>query len=157
MPPIYTTERFRIPEFFRIMCLVLSVVMLIMAGFTFSMIHISPVLIFIAITFIFLAWSMFTYARLELILTDTSIIFKRGWQPHDIDWQTITKVDMAEVGKYDDPQTTIYYLDRKLKIAHSMFLRRQYKEILLLLEMKLPPELFTVKYQQVREKLAKKW
>lgn len=157
MPPIYTTERFRIPDFFRMMCFVLSVVMLIMAGFTISMLHVSPVLIFIGLIFLFLAWSMFTYARQELILSDTSIIFKQAWKPHDIDWQTITKVDMAEVGKYDDPQTTIYYLDRKLKIAHSMFLRRQYKEILLLLEMKLPPELFTAKYQQLREKLAKKW
>ena len=157
MPPIYTTERFRIPEFFRITCFVLSVLMLVMAGFTISMLHVSPVLIFIGLVFLLLAWSMFTYARQELTLTDTSIIFKGGWKPHDIDWKTITKVDMAEVGKYDDPQTTIYYQDRKLKIAHSMFLKRQYKEILLLLETKLPPELFTAKYQQLREKLAKKW
>ncbi|HEY9259270.1 hypothetical protein [Chitinophaga sp.] len=156
MAPIYTTERFRIPDFFRIMCWVMSVIMLIMAGFTFSQINISPVLLFVGVAFLFLAWSMFAYARLELIMTDTSIVFKRGWNPHDIDWKTITKVDMAEVGKYDDPQTTIYYLDRKLKIAHSMFLRRQYKEILSLLEMKLPPELFTAQYQQLREKLAKR-
>lgn len=155
--PIYTQERFRIPEFVRIMCFVLSVVMLIMAGFTMSVIHVSPVLIFVVLIFLFLAWSMFAYARQELMLTDTSIVFKRGWSRHDIDWKTITQVDMKTAGKYDDPQTMIYYQDRKLQIAHSVFLKRQYKEILLLLEMKLPPELFTAKYQELREKLAKKW
>lgn len=156
MQPIYTTEIFSVPKFFKTMCRVLSVVMLGMAGLTLTQLNVSPVLIFIALVFLFLAWSMFTYSRQHLIVSDTSLMFKGGLKPHDIDWKTIYKIDMQEVGQYDDPQTIVYYNDRKLKIAHSFYLKRQYKEILQLLEMKLVPELFTPKYYQLREKLMKK-
>lgn len=63
---------------------------------------------------------------------------------------------MREVEKYDDPQTTIYYNDRELKIAHSFYLKRQYKQILQLLEMKLAPEMFTPEYYRLTEKIMKK-
>lgn len=155
MQMIYTTETFRIPDFFRIMCFVLSAVMPVMAGFIISQINTSPIFIFIIFILLLLAWSMFTYARLQLIISDVALQFKCGLRPHDVDWKTITKVDMAEVGRYSDPQTTIYYQDRKLTIARSVFLRRQYQEILLLLEMKLPPEIFTDRYRQLRNKQQK--
>jgi hypothetical protein len=157
MPNIYTTETFRVPKFFRIMCQVLAVVMLVMAGYAIAWVSELPVLLIFSLVFLLLAWSMYAYSRQTLTLSDTAIVFKGGWKLHDIDWHTITKIDMAEVGKYDDPQITLYYPDRKLTIAHSLFLKRQFKEIVLLLEMKLPAELFTAKYQQLRAKLSTKW
>ena len=155
MTLIYTTEIFFLPKFIKIACRVMSVIMLGMAGVTFTQLSVSPVLIFIAFTFLFLAWSMFAYSRLHLIISDNALVFKGGLKPHDIDWKTIYKVDMQEAGKYDDLQTVVHYNDRKLKIAHSFYLKRQYKQILQLLEMKIAPELFTPKYYQLKEKRLK--
>ena len=156
MPPVYTTETFTAPPFLKIMCYVLSVMMLGMAGFSITQLNVSPAFIFLTFVFLFLAWSMFAYSRLHLIVSDTSLVFKGGLKPHDIDWTSIYEVDMREVGKYDDPQTTVYYNDRELKIAHSFYLKRQYKQILQLLEMKLAPEMFTPEYYRLREKIMKK-
>lgn len=153
---IYTTATFRVPEFFRIICYVTSVLMLVIAGYAISMINTSPMFIFLTFILLILAWSMFAYTRLHLIISDTALVFKGGWKPHEVDWKTITKIDMAEVGRRQDPQTTIYYANRRLIISRSLFLARQYKEILLLLEMKLPPEVFTPQYQQLSTRLAKK-
>lgn len=156
MQMIYTRETFRVPEFFRIMCYAMSVLMLVMAGYVIYLINTSPIFIFLTFVFLLLAWSMFAYTRLQLVISDAALVFKGGWKPHEVDWKTITKVDMAEVGRRQDSQTTIYYADRQLVISRSVFLTRQYNGILLLLEMKLPPEVFTVQYQQLRTKLAKR-
>lgn len=155
MRMIYTTETFRVPQFFRIMCYVMSVLMLVLAGFSISQINTSPMFIFLTFIFLFLAWSMFAYTRLQLIISDAALVLKGGWKPHEVDWQTITKTDMSEVGRRQDLQITVYYASRRLVIARSVFLPRQYHEILLLLEMKLPPEIFTARYQQLRTKPAK--
>lgn len=148
-------REFRIPAFFRITCLVMSVVMLAMTGYAISQINESPLLIFITFACLLLAWSMFAYTRLKLTFSEASLDFTGGWLPHHVPWSKIYKVEMAEVGKFAEPQITLFYGDKKLTITRSMFRKRQYKEILLLLEQRLPPGLFTAQYQQLRQKVIR--
>ncbi|TWF41399.1 hypothetical protein FHW36_103203 [Chitinophaga polysaccharea] len=148
-------REFRIPAFFRITCLVMSVVMLAMTGYAISQINESPLFIFITFACLLLAWSMFAYTRLKLTFSETSLDFTGGWFPHHAPWNEIHKIEMTEVGKFMEPQVTLFYGDKKLTITRSMFLKRQYKEILLLLEQRLSPHLFTAQYQQIRRKVMR--
>lgn len=146
---------FRIPAFFRITCLVMSVVMLAMTGYAISQINESPLFIFITFAGLLLAWSMFAYTRLKLTFSEQSLNFTGGWLPHHAPWDDIYKVEMAEAGKFMEPQVTLFYGNKKLTITRSMFLKRPYKEILLLLEKRLSPDLFTAQYRQVRQKVIR--
>ncbi|NLR58620.1 hypothetical protein HGH93_10940 [Chitinophaga polysaccharea] len=146
-------REFRIPTFFRITCLVMSVVMLAMTGYAISQINESPLFIFITFASLLLAWSMFAYTRLKLTFSEQSLNFTGGWLAHHAPWGDIYKVEMMEAGKFMEPQVTLFYGDKKLTITRSMFLKRPYKEILLLLEKRLSPDLFTAQYRQIRQKV----
>lgn len=153
MQELKTTETFTIPAFARVLFRVLSVVMIFMGIAMIWMNKDANGIIFLCPVFLFLAWSMFAYTRQQLTISEEGIRFVGGWRPHNFTWADITQVDMALMGKYDDPQVRLYYANRELEIKRSVFLKKKFMHILSLLEIKIPAALFTPKYQEIKNKL----
>ncbi|HVI47157.1 MAG TPA: hypothetical protein VM802_19930 [Chitinophaga sp.] len=125
--------------------------MIILLAFTVKE---NPQTLWILPVLLLLSWSMYAYSKLQLLISKDAIIFRGGLNPHHIQWQDITKIDMYGAGKYDTPIINIYYKNRKLEIARSTYLHNQFNKIIGLLEMKVSDDLFTARYIMTRKKLS---
>ncbi|WP_212003337.1 hypothetical protein [Chitinophaga sp. HK235] len=146
-------ETFTIPRGFKTGCYILSALMLGMAVTLIFLEKEAQGFIFFSLPFFFLSWSMYAYTRLKLVLDGQTIVFTGGYKPHRLSWGDITRIDMAKVGKYSDPQVTIYYHDRKLQLARSFYRKKSFLEILQRLEKYAPAAAFTAQYRQLSQSL----
>ncbi|RBL91677.1 hypothetical protein [Chitinophaga flava] len=146
-------ESFTIPRGFKAGCYILSALMLGIAVTSIFLEKESQGFIFFSLPFFFLSWSMYAYTRLQLVLDNQMVVFTGGFKPHRFSWGDITRIDMAKVGKYSDPQVTIYYSDRKLQLARSFYRKKPFLEILHQLEKYAPAAVFTAQYRQLSQTL----
>ncbi|MGK6341152.1 hypothetical protein ACMGDK_02870 [Chryseobacterium sp. DT-3] len=56
---------------------------------------------------------------------------------------------MVRLGKYKTLKAIIHYSGRKLELDNGFYLKVKFNRILLLLETKITPELFTEQYQDI--------
>ncbi|NML38189.1 hypothetical protein HHL17_13370 [Chitinophaga sp. G-6-1-13] len=149
-------ETFTIPDWFRGFCYVGAVFMLCMGVFIiyveFTQIK-GQNIIFVSFAFFFLAWSMYTYTRLKLVLSPQEVAFTGGLRPHHFHWADITSIDMARVGRYSEVQLTIRYGDRKLKLDRPFFRKGPFLEILDRIERYSPAGVFTAGYRQIKAEI----
>ena len=150
-------ETFTLPRWFRIFCYVCAIVMLCtgaeMVYLEFTEIK-GQNIIFMGLAFFFLAWSMYAYTRLKLVLGPKTVRFTGGWRPHHFSWTDITSIDMAHVGRYSEPQLTICYGDRKLRLGRSFFRKKPFLEILDRMDRYAPAGVFTAGYRQIKAELS---
>jgi hypothetical protein len=150
MQKILQGESFSAPQRLKIISYILSPALILM-GIALLMMKDAVGEVTLLVPLIFLiAVSMFFYARLKLIISDKGICFTGGLKRHTISWNDITKVDMVRLGKYKTPKAVIHYSGRKLELHKGFYLKIKFNRILLLLEIKIPPELFTERYQEIR-------
>jgi len=153
MQKIITEEIFSAPQWLKIMYYFSSLILLIMGiGLLINLDVIQGVVLLIPLIFL-LAISMLIYTRLKLVVSNVGIRFSGGLKPHSFSWANITKVDMDRTGKYRTPKATIFYSNRTLVLDRSFYHKNNFKRILLLLEMKIEPGLFTEKYQDIRRQI----
>lgn len=152
MQQILTEEYFSAPFWQIVVYRILSAI-LFMLGVNLLMTKDAGGIIFLVPLIFLIAVSMFSYTRLKLIISNESIRFVGWLKPHHIVWNDITKVDMVRLGKYKTPIATIHYSNRKLELHRGVYLQLKFNRILSLLESKIDQELFTERYQEIRERI----
>ncbi|SKA32563.1 PH domain-containing protein [Chitinophaga eiseniae] len=149
-------EIFTLPKWFRIFCYAGAIVML---GTGAEMVYLEFTeikgqnIIFMGLAFFFLAWSMYAYTRLKLVLDPKTVRFTGGLRPHHFSWTDITTIDMARVGRYSEAQLSIRYSDRTLRLGRSFFRKKPFADILDRVERYAPEGVFTAGYRQVKAEL----
>jgi hypothetical protein len=153
MQLILHEESFSAPQWLKIIVYILSPA-LILLGITLLVFKdaVGEVIFLVPLIFL-IAVSMFFYTRLKLVISDNGIYFTGGLRKHVISWNDIIKVDMVRLGKYKTPKVIIHYFDRKLELDKGFYLKVKFSKILLLLETKITPELFTEQYQDIRSNI----
>lgn len=149
-------ETFTLPDWFRNFCYAGAVFMLYMGAFMiyveFTQIK-GQNIIFMSLAFFFLAWSMFAYSRLKLVISPQEVQFTGGWRPHHFNRTDVTSIDMARVGRYSEVQLTIRYSDRRLKLGRNFFRKKPFGEILNRVEGYAPAGVFTAGYRQIKAEI----
>lgn len=150
MQKILQEESFSAPQWLKVISYILSTVLILMGIALLLMRDAVGEVVFLVPLIFLIAVSMFFYTRLKLIISDKGICFTGGLRKDTIFWNDITKVDMVRLGKYKTPKAIIHYSGRKLELHKGFYLKIKFNRILLLLEMKITPELFTERYQEIR-------
>ncbi len=150
MKQIYTTATFELPTWIKVALSLTILICLAGAGLTLYNIMESPVFLVATLAFLLVSASMYCYIRSKLDISDAGLDFFNGLKTRHVDWKAITAVDLQLVGKYSDPQVIIQYNNTKLTLATSFYGKKQMKQMLDLLEMKVAPPLFSSSYQQLR-------
>ncbi|SDJ10053.1 hypothetical protein SAMN05421542_2643 [Chryseobacterium jejuense] len=153
MGELITEEVFAAPQWQKITYRIVSLLVFAL-GINVLMIKNGGWLPFLAPVIFFIAVSMFLYSRQKLIISNSEIRFVGGFKRYSISWTDITKVDMVRLGKYKTPTVTIYYSGGKLNLNKSYYLEPQFTRILLLIETRINPELYTKGYWEVRNQLT---
>lgn len=145
------TEEFYAPRWQKIMYSTASAIVFVL-GINVLMIKEPNWVIFLAPFIFIISFSMLLYTRLKLIISDDKIRLTGGLKRYHFLWSDIKKIDMVRLGKYKTPLVTIYYSGGKVTLSKSLYLT-EFNRILLLLEMKVNPELFTENYQKIRHQM----
>jgi hypothetical protein len=148
-----TEEVFFAPQWIKIICYIFAPILLAVGVSLFMVENIQGELLLLVPLLFLITVSMLMYTRQKLMISNSGIKLLGGIRQHSFVWDDITKVDMIVLGKFKTPKVIIYYSDQKLVLDRGFYLKQNFNSILVLMEIKIRPELFTEQYRDIQTQI----